>query len=118
VTGESAVVNAVLKAFPPAVITPVVFAFCDTKTAMIATPIMAVKTVTTDEINWSDILTSFPFGYKYVNGDVPELPLKLIGFALEVRPLVDDPVIGPSAVPRMEENAFPPEVITCAVCAF
>jgi hypothetical protein len=48
--GLVAALNAPLNALPPAPITPAVLAFLLTKTAMIATPTMANKTVTTDAV--------------------------------------------------------------------
>jgi hypothetical protein len=51
VTGLTAASSAFVNAVPPAPMTCEVFAFCDTKTAMIATPTIAVATVTKDVIN-------------------------------------------------------------------
>jgi hypothetical protein len=51
VTGLTAVASAELNALPPALITPLVFACFDTRTAIIATPIIAVSTVTIDVIS-------------------------------------------------------------------
>ena len=42
-TGDTAVFKMFEKAFPPAVNTPLVFDWFDTKTAMMATPMIAVK---------------------------------------------------------------------------
>ena len=55
VTGEMAVPSALENAEPPAVMTPEVLAFFETRTAMIATPTIAVKTVTTELTSDSDI---------------------------------------------------------------
>jgi hypothetical protein len=49
VTGDSATASAFEKADPPAEITPEVLALRDTRTAMIARPMIAVSTVTTEE---------------------------------------------------------------------
>jgi hypothetical protein len=52
VTGDSATDRACENPLDAELITPVVFAFFDTSTAIIATPMMAVATVTTELTSW------------------------------------------------------------------
>jgi hypothetical protein len=110
VTGDNAVAKDELNACPPLCITPDVFACLDTNTAIMATPIIAVSTVTTDA---TKLFSIFPHCYEYVSAPTPVLALKLM-FCPK---LLDPPVIGASADFKMLLNALPPDESTPAVFA-
>jgi hypothetical protein len=98
VTGESATPSDCENADEPAPITPLVFAFCETSTAIIATPIMASKTVTVP------VMSSFDMLY--------DTPIVLSEFDKLFAPP------GFTAAPKILEKAEPPALITPDVLEF
>jgi hypothetical protein len=87
VIGESAEPRTPENPVEPALITPAVADFGLTRTAMIATPITASRTVTIDAAKESDTI------------------------------ILHQPVTGVRAAPKIFVNAVPPAVSTLAVCA-
>jgi hypothetical protein len=112
VTGESATQIIFAIALPAVVTTLPVWALCETRSAIVPTPMIARITPTTVEIVWSEPVEAMAAaarrGTPY---SAPPLYPKL-------NMPVPDPVTGESADKRPVERPCDPALITDVVCAF